>query len=311
MAKIYESHLSRLVREAAINDLIEDIVAQLNAGSPIELDPEYVSLVNDAYRQEMIRAESELHTLVTILMGMFWQNQDIITTLNIKGECPHANHKDPVTLEEVLDRGNILTLKKLDEELTFSYAGQCEKHPKYQILPLNSHLEYRPERVEKGKGTVRKITSRIKNSEVDLSKKLADKILNVDDKVRPDRIRTENPLFLDLYGIRLITPNEDTCHEALERIRKRKFIEFFQIKDYIRNKKPNGYQALHAYIGYNRLLYELQIRSLKMHAHAERSLAGHKHYFSRKMAVRRELGETWNNLQQTLAQVLRVENGLH
>ncbi len=80
----------------------------------------------------------------------------------------------------------------------------------------------------------------------------------------------------DLVAVRIIVPEIVDCYETLGSIHKRYRPLVGLIKDYISLPKPNGYQSLHTTVfGPEGRIFELQIRTPKMHDEAEYGIAAH------------------------------------
>lgn len=80
----------------------------------------------------------------------------------------------------------------------------------------------------------------------------------------------------DLVAVRIIVPEIVDCYETLGAIHKRYRPLVGRIKDYISLPKPNGYQSLHTTVfGPEGRIFELQIRTPKMHDEAEYGIAAH------------------------------------
>lgn len=83
----------------------------------------------------------------------------------------------------------------------------------------------------------------------------------------------------DLVAMRIIVPDITSCYEALGIIHKHYKPLPGLIKDYIAIPKPNGYQSLHTTIFCEKgRVVEMQIRTPKMHEHAENGIAAHWAY---------------------------------
>lgn len=83
----------------------------------------------------------------------------------------------------------------------------------------------------------------------------------------------------DVFGLRVVTPTEDTCYRALQALQQRYTSQLLSFKDYIARPKPNGYRSLHATLRDGEgPWFEVQIRTPEMHARAEGGEAAHWRY---------------------------------
>ncbi|MCL1863264.1 MAG: bifunctional (p)ppGpp synthetase/guanosine-3',5'-bis(diphosphate) 3'-pyrophosphohydrolase [Defluviitaleaceae bacterium] len=82
----------------------------------------------------------------------------------------------------------------------------------------------------------------------------------------------------DLYAIRVLVDDSTQCYEVLGRLHEMYTPIPGRFKDYIGMKKPNGYQSLHTGLMSDGVLFEVQIRTLEMHAVAEYGIAAHWRY---------------------------------
>ncbi|MGB1234171.1 MAG: RelA/SpoT family protein [Planktomarina sp.] len=78
----------------------------------------------------------------------------------------------------------------------------------------------------------------------------------------------------DIYGFRVIVPDEGECYRALGMIHQRWRAVPGRFKDYISQPKSNGYRSLHTTVsGRNARRVEVQIRTRDMHQVAEKGAA--------------------------------------
>nr|YP_009530600.1 metal dependent phosphohydrolase [Paulinella micropora]AXY63289.1 metal dependent phosphohydrolase [Paulinella micropora] len=95
------------------------------------------------------------------------------------------------------------------------------------------------------------------------------------------KMQSQQRTFEDIYdvaGLRIITPDVESCYSSLSIIYQVFCPILGRFKDYIGLPKPNGYQSLHtAVIGISRPI-EMQIRTNEMHQIAEYGIASHVRY---------------------------------
>ena len=98
-------------------------------------------------------------------------------------------------------------------------------------------------------------------------------------KVQKKRISLEQ--ISDIIGFRVILDNVEDCYKALGIFHSEWNCIPGKFKDYISSPKINKYQSLHtSIIGPNRRPIEIQLRTMQMHAYAERGIASHWKYKS-------------------------------
>lgn len=107
----------------------------------------------------------------------------------------------------------------------------------------------------------------------------------------------------DLVALRIVLPTEADCYHALGVVHDLYVPVVGRFKDYIVLPKPNGYRGLHASVrDAEGLIFEVQIRSVSMHRHAEQGPAAHADYkdatwvpvsAGRVAPWRRLLGAVW------------------
>lgn len=96
-------------------------------------------------------------------------------------------------------------------------------------------------------------------------------------KMKKDGLALEQ--VYDVYAIRVVVNQKDECYMVRDQVCSLWQHMHGRSKDYIRNKKPNGYQSLHeTVIGHDGLPFEVQIRTSKMHYIAEYGSSAHWQY---------------------------------
>lgn len=83
----------------------------------------------------------------------------------------------------------------------------------------------------------------------------------------------------DLVALRIVVPTEADCYYALGAVHDLYVPIVGRFKDYITRPKSNGYRSLHSSVrDAQHAVFEVQIRSVAMHRHAETGAAAHANY---------------------------------
>lgn len=82
---------------------------------------------------------------------------------------------------------------------------------------------------------------------------------NVDEKKEK-----EEKKLVDLYGLRMILPEERDCFKLAEKLETAPGFEIGNFDDSIRHPRPSGYRALHLDLSYGGMTYEVQIKTHEM-----------------------------------------------
>lgn len=83
----------------------------------------------------------------------------------------------------------------------------------------------------------------------------------------------------DLVALRIVVPTEADCYHALGVVHDLYAPIVGRFKDYVVRPKPNGYRSLHSSVrDAASAIFEVQIRSVAMHRHAERGPSTHADY---------------------------------
>jgi len=92
--------------------------------------------------------------------------------------------------------------------------------------------------------------------------------------------------IIDVYGLRVIVDEADTCYRALGAVHSVYKPMPGRFKDYIAIPRVNGYQSLHTMLfGPNGVPIEVQIRTEAMHQVAESGIASHWKYKAGEVTV--------------------------
>lgn len=172
---------------------------------------------------------------------------------------------------QIANRLGINEIKGELEDLAFKYL-EPENYEKARGIE-STHMKEGAAYLEEVMNTIRKQLGEdgIKILEIDGRTKRLYRLFRKLEKRDMDVRRV-----YDFIAIRLIVPEIVDCYEALGAIHKRYRPLVGRIKDYISLPKPNGYQSLHTTVfGPEGRIFEVQIRTPKMHNEAEYGIAAH------------------------------------
>lgn len=82
----------------------------------------------------------------------------------------------------------------------------------------------------------------------------------------------------DLLGFRIVTHSLEDCYKVLDALQKKWGGRDQKVQDYIRERKPSGYQSIHLHVRVKNIPVEFQIRDKAMHHIAQRGFAAHSDY---------------------------------
>jgi GTP pyrophosphokinase len=83
----------------------------------------------------------------------------------------------------------------------------------------------------------------------------------------------------DLVALRIVVPTESDCYHGLGAVHQLFAPIVGRFKDYVVRPKSNGYRSLHSSVrDAEGAIFEVQIRSIAMHRHAEQGCAAHVAY---------------------------------
>lgn len=173
----------------------------------------------------------------------------------------------------IADRLGMGRLKAQIEDISFRYANEKEYYTLKKVVAPVIHsyssqlgaVQQNLEKILAQNNISATVESRVKHL-YSIHKKLR----RVDNRIEEIR---------DLVALRIIVDDVDQCYKVLGLVHSIYKPMINLIKDYIAVPKPNGYQSLHTTVlGDNGIIFEVQIRSRKMHQEAEYGLSAHFYY---------------------------------
>ena len=152
------------------------------------------------------------------------------------------------------------------------------------------------------------VSSRLKSPESILNK-LQRKDLDMS-------LKTIKGNILDIAGIRITCSFESDIYTISEMISRQKDVEVLELKDYVKNPKPNGYRSLHLIVRVpvflsdreERVPVELQIRTIAMDFWASLE---HKIYYKYDKAIPERLSNELMEAAQSAAALDKKMENIH
>jgi len=212
-----------------------------------------------------------------VLIKMADRLHNIQTLKYLSSDKQYANALE--TLEIYAPIANRLEMGELKgslEDLCFPYVYPEE----YQKLLGQSKEKYQgiQELVEKIKPIIEKELAKEKIQPVSIHSR-AKHLYSLYKKLQADRIQGDFSKIFDFAAVRIIVSTIEECYAVLGIIHRMWKPFPGLIKDYIAIPKPNGYQSIHTTVfGPDGIIFEVQIRTVKMHEESENGIAAHWAY---------------------------------
>ncbi len=250
----------RLKKEWANQELIDQKLDDRTKNQIENLRKMFVAMAKDV-RVVLIKLADRLHNMET-LYALPAQKAKRIATETLEIYAPLAH------------RLGIGEIKGKLEDLAFIYVLPAEYR---RIKSLVGEKDQ--ERKTYIKKVIKAIKKILKSEEIE--------VLDIDGRAKhlyslyKKLKKHDNDIskIYDLMAVRMIASNASDCYKILGIIHEKYKPLPGYIKDYISMPKPNGYQSLHTTIFcLDGRICEIQIRTKKMHEHAEYGVAAHWHY---------------------------------
>ncbi|WP_203334603.1 GTP pyrophosphokinase [Planococcus beigongshangi] len=196
-------------------------------------------------------------------------------------------------------------MKRLKKELVRFMMGYKfaldELNTKIDILKQEFHFihDYNP---------IENVSSRVKSPE-SILKKLYKKGLEISLPVIEENIK-------DVAGIRITCSFETDIYKLAEMLKKQDDLYVLEVKDYIKNPKPNGYRSLHLLLKVpvflsdrvQEVCVEVQIRTISMDFWASLE---HKIYYKYHKEIPSEILDELKEAADSAAQLDRKMESIH
>lgn len=196
-------------------------------------------------------------------------------------------------------------MKRLKKELVRFMMGYKfaldELNTKIDILKQEFHFihDYNP---------IENVSSRVKSPE-SILKKLYKKGLEISLPVIEENIK-------DVAGIRITCSFETDIYKLAEMLKKQDDLYVLEVKDYIKNPKPNGYRSLHLLLKVpvflsdrvQEVCVEVQIRTISMDFWASLE---HKIYYKYHKEIPSEILDELKEAADSAAQLDRKMENIH
>lgn len=233
--------------------------------------PEQEAVQQEMQRKMLLAMAADLRIvvirLVSRLQSLRWYSES-------KTLCPPVvAQQTRAVYAPLANRLGIWQIKWELEDLAFRFTDPDNYHAIAQKLESR-----RMEREE----MVRQIVSQLTHSldlihiKAEVSGR-AKHIFSIYNKMRNKKLKFEQ--LYDLLAIRVIVEEERECYSVLAMVHSQWAPVLDQFDDYIANPKPNGYRSLHTVVRDDEgRMFELQIRTRKMHEFSEFGMAAHWRY---------------------------------
>ena len=228
-----------------------------------------------SFRKMLIASIKDIRVLVVKLCDR------LHNMLTLDALPPHKqkriSEETLVVYAPIAHRLGISFLKNLLEDLSFTYLFPQEAHK------IQNYYDQNYETIEIKLNEFKSAVSNIliQNGFAENSFKILSRIkhkYSIYLKMQRKGISIDE--ILDLLAIRILVENDVECYKVLGLIHLNFQPLASRFKDYIAVPKENGYQTIHTTVFHKKAIFEVQIRTFKMHQTAELGVAAHWKYKS-------------------------------
>ena len=286
----------------------------------IELSRELIARVREAFRQNILDGERRMHVLAHLLASILLEGEFELHS-SVIGVLP-SDDDHPFLIRERITRDKLFSVTDIDLGNTMLDNFRYQKDGLWVPLELSANfVEYLP-LARPGTG-VNRLTSRVK-AEEELCNKITDEIFSLDQLVSRDKhLRQYSKFIKDIFGIKIVCEDENTCIEVHERLQQisagpaltnsetlqqlppveddggdsHQLLEFIETKDYLTcspaQMKKTGWKALKSVARWRDRLFEIQVQPLSNYYLELDHMSGpsHRSFKLRRDSLRDELAE--------------------
>lgn len=245
-----------------------------------EFSRSYLDSVRQAFKNQILKGENNLHQLAHLLSSCFFKNKFELHS-NVIGVLPDSTR--PFLIRERLTREMLFSETDLDlgNHMLNNFRYNHDSQWKSLVLSAN-FVEYLP--TIRGTQGINRITSRVK-AEEEIWNKVTDEIFQIDQLLRRDKqLQQYSKYVKDVFGVKIVCETDEFCrsvHNTLEQdgltqlswlARSRNFmnkvspVEFLETKDYLfcppEQKKKTGWQAIKSVVRWQDHMFEIQFQPL-------------------------------------------------
>ena len=264
--------------------LLEQIKINFGDGvTKLILDTKQIASIDDLqlnfHKQKIDALRKALLTMVRDVRAVVIKLADTLTALKFlkstKDEAAQHNFAEKVLhiFAPLASRLGIYYLKWQLEDLAFSYLAPQE----YKVI-ANSLIEKRSEREIRVNNIIEQLKKLLQKHNI--AAEVYGRVKHIYSIKR--KMQQKNLSFakiLDTMAVRIVTEDIPGCYQALSIAHENWQPVAEEFDDYIAAPKINGYQSIHTALkDENGKIFELQIRTHKMHTHAEGGIAAHWSY---------------------------------
>jgi hypothetical protein len=174
----------------------------------IELSRQFIASVREAFKQNILDGERQLHVLSHLLSSVLLEGEFELHS-NVIGVLPGGGDR-PFHIRERITRETLSSVTDIDLGNQMLDNFRYRKEDDWVPLELSANfVEYLPAgRTHNG---VNRLTSRVK-AEEELWNKVTDELFHVDELLTRDKhLKQYSKYVKDIFGIKVVCEDEQTC----------------------------------------------------------------------------------------------------